>query len=74
MSKELDTIDAAISELARLRAVNVAMLSALKRAQTMCRVAIGQFEWGSLALSPDAVRLLNQVPGEIDAAIRMAGK
>jgi hypothetical protein len=43
--------------------------AALRRADRLCREALPQFNWGASALRADAIRLLNEVPGEIRAAL-----
>ena len=45
------------------------LLDALKRAQRLFEEALPKFDWGKSALDANAIRLLNEVPGEIRAAI-----
>lgn len=42
---------------------------ALRRAQRLCKEALPKFDWGKSALDANAITLLNEVPGEIEAAL-----
>ena len=42
---------------------------ALLLAQRMCREALPKFNWGASCLDANAIRLLNEAPSAIDAAI-----
>ena len=43
--------------------------SAIEKGVEMCDVALPQFNWGRSALGADAIRLLNEAPGELRAAL-----
>lgn len=43
---------------------------ALKRADKLFKVALPKFNWGASALSGEAIRLLNEVPGEVAKALK----
>lgn len=51
-----------------------AMREALKRADRLCTEALPKFNWGESALDNNAIRLLNEVPGEIRAALSQANE
>lgn len=57
-----------------VRCVNAhdALVSALKDAQRLCKKALPKFNWGASALDADAVKLLNEVPAKINAALALA--
>lgn len=57
-----------IDELARLRRINAQQLEVLKEARSLCGM-LGHFNWGASALSANDIRLLNEVPKQIDGAI-----
>lgn len=42
---------------------------ALEAADDLCRTALPQFNYGASALNADAIRLLNEAPGKIKAAL-----
>lgn len=46
------------------------MYETLIRARDLCRIALPQFNWGASALGAEAIQLLNEVPGEIELALR----
>ena len=48
------------------------LLDALKRAQRLFEEALPKFDWGKSALDANAIRLLNEVPGEIRTVIASA--
>lgn len=50
------------------------LVDALKAVQTMMKVAHRQFNWRDSALDADAIRLLNEVPGIVAAALKQAGE
>lgn len=50
-----------------------ALSAALRRAEELCTRALPQFNWGASALSGEAIALLNEVPGEIHAALAEHG-
>lgn len=52
-----------LEEIERLRA-------ALLRAQRLMKEALPKFNWGASALDANAIALLNEVPGEVDAALK----
>lgn len=60
-----DTVRIAEQERAHLLAV-------LKAAKQLCDVALPCFDWGKSPLTPEAIRLLNEVPTVIDVAIAAA--
>jgi hypothetical protein len=43
----------------------------LLRAKRLCDVVLPQFNWARSALSAESIKLLNEVPGEIDAALKL---
>ena len=47
-----------------------AELLALKMADRLCKEALPKFNWGASALDANAIKLLNEVPGLISAAIQ----
>lgn len=49
-----------------------AMLGALERTNTLNLKALQEFNWGESALSAESIRLLNEVPREVRAAIKLA--
>lgn len=51
-----------------------ALLEALEAANMLCEKALPEFDWGKSALSAEAIQLLNEVPGQISAAIAQATK
>ncbi len=46
------------------------LVSALERADRLCREALPRFNWGASALDANAITLLNEVPNEIRAALK----
>ena len=54
--------------------VREAELLALKMADRLCKEALPKFNWGASALDANAIKLLNEVPGLISAAIQGAGE
>ncbi len=50
----------------------VELLKALDAAEELCKNALPKFNWGKSALDAEAIRLLNEVPGQIRAAIAKA--
>lgn len=44
--------------------------SVLLRAQRLMKEALPKFNWGASALDANAIALLNEVPGEVDAALK----
>jgi len=61
-----------IREVERLKEINAEQLAALEAADRLCKKALPEFDWGRSALSADSIRLLNEVPGQIRAAIAKA--
>lgn len=59
----------AIIDLPALVTSAARMREALLAAQEMTRVALPQFDWGRSCLSAEAIRLLNETPGVIRAAL-----
>lgn len=59
-------------EHSRLIAAAPELLAALRDAQRLCKEALPRFNWGGSALDNNAIRLLNEVPARIDAAIAKA--
>ena len=51
-----------------------ALLAALKSCQRLFNEALPKFNWGASALDANAIRLLNETPIEVDAAIATAKK
>lgn len=49
-------------------------VQALQRAQRLFDEALPKFDWGRSALDANAIQLLNEVPGEVEAALKEAGK
>ena len=64
----LQRYEATVVDLARQRE---ALLAALGRAQRLFDEALPKFNWGHSALDGNAIALLNQVPGEVAAAITL---
>lgn len=58
-----------------LRALNTHddVVDALRRAETLIKEALPKFNWGASALDAHAIKLLNDVPGEVRAALGKAG-
>ena len=48
------------------------LLAALNRVQRLFDEALPKFDWGASALDANAIQLLNEVPGEVRAAIAKA--
>ncbi|HEY3434264.1 MAG TPA: hypothetical protein VGK41_01290 [Solirubrobacterales bacterium] len=48
--------------------------TALRRAQRLFAEALPKFNWGASALDANAIQLLNEVPGEVAAALAEADK
>lgn len=48
------------------------MLEALTAAKEMIDVALPCFDWGKSCLSAEVIRLLNEAPGKVNAAIAAA--
>ena len=42
----------------------------LKRCQRLFKEALPKFNWGASALDANAIRLLNEVPGEVDKVLK----
>ena len=57
---------------ANLIAAAPELLKALERAEELCGKALPVFDWGKSPLTAEAIMLLNEVPGEISAAIAKA--
>ena len=71
-----DLLATAIEEIKRLRASSVkaavddgALREALKAAKRLCDEALPRFNWGGSALDANSIRLLNEVPLLINAAL-----
>ena len=47
------------------------LISALQRADQLCHEALPKFNWGASALDANAIALLNEVPNEIRAALKL---
>lgn len=47
------------------------LIGALQRADKLCTEALPRFNWGASALDANAITLLNEVPGEIQAALKL---
>jgi hypothetical protein len=45
------------------------LIAALKRAERLFNEALPKFNWGKSALDANAIALLNEVPGEVRAAL-----
>lgn len=56
-------------DVARALAAAPEMIAALTRAESLFREALPKFDWGKSALDANAIALLNEVPGEVRAAI-----
>lgn len=72
---EIDAFEREKATLQRLAPVIAAapdLLAALRRTDQLIRVALPKFNWGASALDANAIRLLNEVPGEVSAAIAKA--
>ena len=67
-----NTFDAHDPERDRLMALNAEMLAALRLTKRMIDEALPKFNWGASALDANAVMLLNETPGAVNAAIRKA--
>ncbi|APL99351.1 nucleotide pyrophosphohydrolase [Bordetella phage FP1] len=50
------------------------LVQALQRAKRLFDEALPKFDWGRSALDANAIQLLNEVPGEVEAALKEAGK
>lgn len=50
-----------------------ALVEALRAAKELIDTALPQFDWGSSALSAEAIQLLNETPGKVNAALAQAG-
>ena len=48
------------------------LLATLARAQKLCQIALPQFNWADSTLGAGAIRLLNEVPGEINKMLMKA--
>lgn len=48
------------------------MLAALERANRLIKEALPKFDWGASPLDANAIGLLNEVPGEVRAALAKA--
>jgi hypothetical protein len=60
---------------ARLIAAAPVMFDALEAVQRLIKEALPKFNWGASALDANAIMLLNEVPGQIRAAIaKVKGK
>ena len=59
-----------MSELERVRNAYLAQRAALQRCQRLFDEALPKFNWGASALDANAIQLLNEVPGEVAAALR----
>lgn len=59
-----------------VRVVNAhdALIEALKRSQELFEKALPQFDWGSSALTAESIRLLNDVPIQVNTALALAKK
>lgn len=47
-------------------------IEALKRCQRLFKEALPKFNWGASFLDSNAIQLLNEVPGEVENAIKEA--
>lgn len=56
-------------EVACALAATPELVSALNRAERLFDEALPKFDWGKSALDANAIALLNEVPGEVRAAI-----
>jgi hypothetical protein len=63
---------AAQDDTDRLRALNAELVAALKRSIRLFDEALPKFDWGRSALDANAIKLLNEVPGEARAALAKA--
>lgn len=52
-----------------IEAERKAMKGTLERCQALFRKALPQFNWGASALDAETIRLLNEVPGEVDRVL-----
>ena len=50
------------------------VVEALKVSKRLIDEALPKFDWGNSALDADAIRLLNEVPVIVDAALSLAGE
>ena len=66
-------VRSAAAPIAQTADARDAELLALKMADRLCKEALPKFNWGASALDANAIKLLNEVPGLISAAIS-AGK
>lgn len=48
-------------------------VAALLAARDLCREALPKFNWGASALDANAIKLLNEVPSQIENALRAEG-
>lgn len=53
-----------------LRRRNTMLTNALEACKEMIDTALPQFNWGASSLSADAIRLLNETPAKVTAALR----
>lgn len=56
----------------RQAAASPEMLAALLAVQCLVSEALPKFDWGASALDANAIRLLNEVPAQVNAAIAKA--
>lgn len=56
----------------KLQDQNAVLLAALKRCELLFKLALPKFNWAESALDANAIRLLNEVPGDVRAAIAKA--
>jgi hypothetical protein len=59
-----------------VRAVNAhdALIEPLKRSQELFEKALPRFDWGNSPLTAEAIKLLNEVPIQVSAALALAEK
>lgn len=68
MEEDIATLRKLIAEL---KAQPGQALEALKAAQRLHKEALPKFNWGASALDGNAITLLNEVPGQVSAAIKV---
>lgn len=49
-----------------------ALVKALQRAERLINQALPKFDWGKSALDANAIALLNEVPGDVARALKLA--